>query len=53
MTALPSQHVQPLVSGPYRLGSVTPAVTNMSISVVPVCPHLHPTNHHVQANVPP
>merc|ERR1719232_770430 len=38
MTALPSQHVQPLVSRPYRLGSVTPAVTNMSISVVPVCP---------------
>merc|ERR1719270_3254299 len=83
MTALPSQHVQPLVSGPYRLGSVTLAVTSMSTSVVPVClsvqqnvrglsrlgtvtpvvastrtyvgsvyPHLHPTNHHVQANVP-
>ena len=38
MTALPSQHVQPHVSGPYRLGSVTPAVTSMSTSVVPVCP---------------
>merc|ERR1719336_648956 len=37
MTALPSQHVQPLVSGPYRLGSVTLAVTSMSTSVVPVC----------------
>merc|ERR1719270_1443778 len=38
MTASPSQHVQPHVSGPYRLDSVTLAVTSMSTSVVPVCP---------------
>merc|ERR1719422_883420 len=52
MTALPSQHVQPLVIGLYRLGSVTPVVASTRTYVGSVCPHLHPTNHHVQANVP-
>merc|ERR1719232_1516497 len=52
MTALPSQNVQQNVRGLSRLGTVTPVVASTKTYVGSVCPHLHPINHHVPANVP-